>query len=116
MVGLDKCKNMIVGAAPIHPETFEFFMSINIPLKEGYGMTECSGSHTVNVTGQWRIGSCGKPMNGVETKIDKPDGNGDGEVRLFVSQCMYPSPLGIISLIYFHKQSRVKKEGRQHWQ
>ena len=80
MLGLDQCKGMSVGAAPLHPETLEFFLSLNMPLKEGYGMTECTGPHTASAVGQWRIGSCGKGIDGAETKIHNPDQYGNGEV------------------------------------
>lgn len=45
-------------------------------------MSECTGPQTFSLkcASQWRTGSCGKSMNGAETKIDNPDENGDGEV------------------------------------
>jgi len=81
-LGFSKCKQMIVGAAPIHRETLEFFMSVDMPILELYGMSECTGPHTLNVKNfkQWRTGSCGQCISGVETKIDNPDEHGDGEV------------------------------------
>ena len=56
-------------------------MSIDIPLLEFYGMSESSGPQTFNVMEHWRVGSVGRSMVGALTKIDKPDENGDGEVR-----------------------------------
>ena len=75
---------MIVGAAPIHRETLEFFMSVDMPVLELYGMSECSGPQTLNIKNskQWRTGSCGRTMSGAETKIDNPDDHGDGEVKM----------------------------------
>lgn len=57
-------------------------MSINIPLMELYGMSESSGPHTLNLIQQnmWRVGSCGKPIKGVQLKIFNPDDKGEGEV------------------------------------
>jgi len=80
-LGFSKCKQMIVGAAPIHRETLEFFMSLDMPILELYGMSECTGPHTLNVKNSktWRTGSCGKCISGVEIKIDNPDDHGDGE-------------------------------------
>ena len=44
-------------------------------------MSESSGPQTFNVLDHWRVGSVGRNMVGAMTKIDKPDENGDGEVR-----------------------------------
>ena len=83
-LGLSHCKIIVVGAASIQCEVVEYFMSFDIPLLEWYGMTECTGPHTANISDkkhtQWKIGSCGMNISGVETKIDYPDENGDGEV------------------------------------
>ena len=82
-LGLTECRQMTVGAAPIHRETLEFFMSVNMPVLELYGMSECTGPQTLSIHSatHWRTGSCGKTMSGAETKIDKPDEHGDGEVE-----------------------------------
>ena len=80
--GFNKCALALVGAAPMHRETLEFLMSVDIPVCELYGMSECTGPQTVNLKSatQWRSGSCGKGISGVETTIDNPDSNGNGEV------------------------------------
>ena len=83
-LGFSQCRNIVVGAAPIHRETLEFFMGFDIPILELYGMSESTGPHTSNMRefGRWRTGSCGKNISGVETKIDNPDEQGDGEVSV----------------------------------
>ena len=43
-LGFDLCKIMISGAAPITEQTLKFFMSLDLPIMEGYGMSESSGS------------------------------------------------------------------------
>ena len=72
----------MVGAAPIHRETLEFFMAFDIPLLELYGMSESTGLQRVNIRkfARWRAGSCGKNISGVEIKIGNPDEHGDVEV------------------------------------
>jgi long-chain acyl-CoA synthetase len=75
-------KNMrecVTGAAPIAPEILEFFYACGVPVMEGYGMTETATSATVNrpLAGEFRFGSVGKPMHGVEVKIAD-----DGEVLI----------------------------------
>ena len=42
-LGLDRCKIAISAAAPIMKDTLEFFMSLNIPVTEIYGMSESTG-------------------------------------------------------------------------
>ncbi|XP_069562624.1 long-chain-fatty-acid--CoA ligase ACSBG2-like isoform X1 [Brachyistius frenatus] len=78
-LGLDRCKYCFTGAAPITKETLEYFMSLNIPLRELYGMSESSGPHTVSVD-EYRITSCGKVIKGSKTKLENPDADGNGEI------------------------------------
>jgi long-chain-fatty-acid--CoA ligase ACSBG len=83
-LGLSRCMLSICGSAPVTAETLEFFSSVNIPILEVYGMSENTGPHTINRprNGYWRSGSVGKPLEGMELKIDNPDENGDGEVLM----------------------------------
>ncbi|XP_028270315.1 long-chain-fatty-acid--CoA ligase ACSBG2-like isoform X2 [Parambassis ranga] len=78
-LGLDRCKLCFTGAAPITKETLEYFMSLNIPLMELYGMSESSGPHTVSIY-EYRITSCGKVMPGCKTNLKNPDIDGNGEI------------------------------------
>ncbi|XP_008334164.1 long-chain-fatty-acid--CoA ligase ACSBG2-like [Cynoglossus semilaevis] len=79
-LGLDRCKICFTGAAPISKDTLEYFMSLNIPLMELYGMSESSGPHTVSVNHDYSITSCGKVMPGCKTKLENPDNEGIGEI------------------------------------
>ena len=77
-LGFQQCKLSFVGSEPMHRDVHNYFMSINIPLMELYGMSECSGCHTLNLRHKhngWRVGTCGKPMMGVKLKIVDPDDN-----------------------------------------
>ncbi len=67
----------MTGAAPIAKEILEFFFACGVPVLEGYGMTETSTVATVNTLEDYRLGSVGKPLPGVEAKIAE-----DGEVLL----------------------------------
>ena len=42
-LGLDRCRYCFTGAAPIMRDTLDFFLSLDIPLLELYGMSESSG-------------------------------------------------------------------------
>nr|XP_033814310.1 long-chain-fatty-acid--CoA ligase ACSBG2-like [Geotrypetes seraphini] len=79
-VGLDRCCMPNTGAAPISKDTLEYFMSINLPLYELYGMSESSGPHTISTQNSFSISSCGKELLGCKIRIDKPDKDGNGEV------------------------------------
>ncbi|XP_036383253.1 long-chain-fatty-acid--CoA ligase ACSBG2-like [Megalops cyprinoides] len=79
-LGLDRCKACFTGAAPITKDTLEYFMSLNIPLYELYGMSESTGPHTISWQGAYRIMSCGKVVTGCRTKLDKIDEEGNGEI------------------------------------
>ncbi len=72
-------RECVTGAAPIAPEILEFFFACGVPVMEGYGMTETATSATVNRPheNQFRFGSVGKPMMGVEVRIAD-----DGEVLI----------------------------------
>jgi long-chain acyl-CoA synthetase len=72
-------RECVTGAAPIAPEILEFFFACGVPVMEGYGMTETATSATVNrpQKNEFRFGSVGKAMEGVEIRIAD-----DGEVLI----------------------------------
>ena len=43
LLGLDRCHFQMTGAAPTNESTLTYFMSVNIPLYEIYGMSETTG-------------------------------------------------------------------------
>jgi long-chain-fatty-acid--CoA ligase ACSBG len=68
-LGLNKCRNFFVGAAPMSVETFEYYMSLDIKLYEVYGMSECTGPHVVSGDEAQKLGSVGKTMPGCLTRL-----------------------------------------------
>ncbi|XP_066552041.1 long-chain-fatty-acid--CoA ligase ACSBG2 isoform X2 [Amia ocellicauda] len=79
-LGLDRCTKCYTGAAPITKDTLEFFLSLDIPVYELYGMSESTGPHTISLPDAFRLMSCGKVIPGCETKIFNPDSEGNGEI------------------------------------
>ncbi|MFK3982154.1 AMP-dependent synthetase/ligase [Micromonospora sp. NPDC050397] len=68
---------LVSGAAPLSPEIGAFFAAANLPISEGYGLTETSAGNFVNRPGHLRIGTVGQPLGDLECRIDT-----DGEVLL----------------------------------
>jgi long-chain acyl-CoA synthetase len=67
----------ISGAAPLAREIAEFFHGAGIVIAEGYGLTESSAASFVNRPEDFRFGTVGPPLPGVEVQIAD-----DGEVLI----------------------------------
>jgi long-chain acyl-CoA synthetase len=76
-IGLDKCEYAISGAAPISVDTLRFFSGIGLPVYDIYGLSETTAPAIINRPGVVRMGTAGKPMPGVEIKIED-----DGELLI----------------------------------
>ncbi|HET6532709.1 MAG TPA: long-chain fatty acid--CoA ligase [Actinoplanes sp.] len=68
---------LVSGSAPLSRDIAEFFAGANLPIMEGYGLTETSAANFVNRLGKLKIGTVGQPLGDLECKIDS-----DGEVLL----------------------------------
>jgi long-chain acyl-CoA synthetase len=66
-------RQAVSGAAPIAPEILEFFYASGVPVMEGWGMTETTGVGTVGTLEDFRFGTVGKPLPGVEIRIADED-------------------------------------------
>jgi long-chain acyl-CoA synthetase len=76
-LGLRRCRIAVSGAAPIAPEILQWFHSIGVPVREGFGQTECAGVSHANFPRRNRLGSVGEPVPGCEQRIAE-----DGEVLI----------------------------------
>lgn len=45
-------------------------------------MSECGGAHTLSHPTDENVAGVGRTLNGVKSKIDKPDKDGNGEVNI----------------------------------
>ncbi len=72
-----RLRYLISGGAPLPRENFEFFSAAEVPLVEGYGLTEASPVVAVNLHGRTRPGTVGQPLNGVQARLAE-----DGELLI----------------------------------
>lgn len=73
-LGLDQCKIIAVGAAPISKACLEYFLSLDIILMNVYGMSESSAPETLNILKKCNIYSVGCAVDGTDLVIKSPNG------------------------------------------
>ncbi len=73
---------MFCGGAPTDRASAEFFYGLGIPVVIGYGLTEACTVATVHRMAPFRADGVGKPVRGVQVRIDRPGPDGVGEVLL----------------------------------
>jgi long-chain acyl-CoA synthetase len=61
-----RIRYVISGGAPLAPEIFRLLAAAEVPIVEGYGLTEAAPVVSTNLHGKTRIGTVGRPLPGVE--------------------------------------------------
>jgi len=69
-IGLGRGRFFPVAGAPLADHITEFLLSVNIPIKYGYGLSETTATVCFYPEVNYEIGSIGKVMPDVEVKID----------------------------------------------
>ena len=75
-----KLRKIVVGGAPLRPDTAKFFEDIGIFVTNGYGITECSPLVSVNRDEFCDNLTVGVKIPCVDVKIDRPGEDGNGEI------------------------------------
>lgn len=70
-----RIKYFVSGGAALPQDLGEFFEAVGIQILEGYGLTETSPVLTANRLDDYKFGTVGKPIHGVDIKIAE-----DGEI------------------------------------
>lgn len=72
-----KLQFMVSGGAPLNPEIARFFHHLDLLILEGWGATEGTAPYTVNRPEEYRFGTVGKAIPGVDIRMAN-----DGELEV----------------------------------
>ena len=76
-LGLDQCRFLVSGGAPLAAEIAIFFHSVGILILEGYGLTETVAAAFFNRLNRYRFGTVGPALDVLEVKFAE-----DGEILM----------------------------------
>ena len=99
-------KTLITGAAPIDPKVAQGYREYGINLCQGYGLTETSPVVAIETRKEHRLGSIGKTLPSLETKIENPNKEGIGEL-------LVKGPT--VMLGYYQNEDATKEAIQDEW-
>jgi long-chain acyl-CoA synthetase len=76
-LGLDRCRFLISGGAPLAADIAAFFHGVGILILEGYGLTETTAAAFVNRPDRYRFGTVGPAIDVIESRVAE-----DGEILM----------------------------------
>jgi long-chain acyl-CoA synthetase len=74
MIGIDRARFLVTGAAPISPELVKWYLALGVPMLEVWGMTETCGAATGVPVNRIKPGSIGPAAGYNEVKLDPATG------------------------------------------
>jgi len=77
IIGLNRVRYCLSGAAPISPELLKFYYGLGIDIGEVYGQTENTGPTSIHYENDVKFGTVGKPLPAAQIRIAD-----DGEILL----------------------------------
>lgn len=76
----EKLRFFASGGAKLDAKVSERFLNLGFLILEGYGLTETSPVISITPPGSPKPGTVGRPIPGVEVRIDRPDSENAGEI------------------------------------
>ncbi len=74
MMGIDRSRFLVTGAAPISPDLVRWYLALGVPMLEVWGMTETCGAATGVPAARIKPGSIGPAASYNEVKLDPQTG------------------------------------------
>jgi long-chain acyl-CoA synthetase len=102
----EKLRFFASGGAKLDANVSERFLNLGFLILEGYGLTETSPVISITPPGKPKPGSAGRPIPGVEVRIDSPDSEGTGEICVCGPNVMKG---------YYENESGTKEVLRDGW-
>ncbi|MBS4172904.1 long-chain fatty acid--CoA ligase [Bacillus sp. FJAT-49736] len=96
-----RLRGLISGGGALNPEIAKFFWAVDLPVLEGYGLTETSPVICVNPMSRSKVGTVGKPLPNLDIQIGQ-----DGEVMVKGPSVMKG---------YYHDEEATKKQFQDGW-
>lgn len=69
IIGIDRCKWLVTGAAPISPDLIKWYLALGKDMREVYGQTENVGLATSPQMDRIKLGSIGQAVPNTEVKL-----------------------------------------------
>ncbi|XP_076415916.1 long-chain-fatty-acid--CoA ligase ACSBG2 isoform X3 [Peromyscus maniculatus bairdii] len=79
-LGLNHCQQFLNVGSGLPRATVDFFLGLDIPIFEVYGLSECTGLHTLSSQQAYRLPSSGKALPSSHTKVEKENQDGVGNL------------------------------------
>lgn len=101
-----KLEYIVLGGAPADPKTLKALNDFGITTIQGYGLTETSPVVSSENFECIKYGTVGKPLIGIEVKINNPDKDGIGEIIVKGDNVM---------LGYYEDEEKTKEVLKDGW-
>ncbi|MDT4851957.1 Long-chain-fatty-acid--CoA ligase FadD15 [compost metagenome] len=73
-IGIQRCRFLVTGAAPISPDLIRWYLALGLPMLEAWGQTESGGISTSMPPGGIRLGTIGTASAYNEVRLDPATG------------------------------------------